>query len=253
MSTVEITFTGLFLVVPDGDDFTILLPRSTAHPHEHPEVGRSGSHITGKDIDLTAVLPRGGLNLPPHVTVPVTTLSGNKPIKPHLLEDAFPAADVKARIKVPKPARISSIGKAKWKMKTDLKHASNKLVFEYDGFAASTITIPTSTGSVDINESGEMIRIEFIHRAVTEPKCIPNLRALHVDAYYDLIEDPAERPIPELADDCPAALTVLELADEIASGVKGSKSLSIRRQVRAAIAKEKKSLSTFTCLVGSGT
>lgn len=249
MSTVEITLTGLFLVVPTGGDFTILLPKSMAHPHRSPTVNNES--IEGVDIDLTRELSRGTANIPPRSTVPIRTASGNRPVKTHLLSSSFPSNDLKARIRIPKPNNINRIGNALWDMEGTPIFASNALEFVYDG-GPSTITVPTAAGQKVINATGDVIRVSFVHRATVEPGCGARAGAHHVDAYYDLIDTPLKRPIPELLDACPAAFAVLALSENMLGGLREG-FIDLRQAYAAAIRDLGDSMSTFTCLVGSGT
>lgn len=249
MSTVEITLTGLFLVVPTGNDFTILLPAASKHPHLDPKVGLR--NLLKGDIDLTPTLPRPATpaEIPPHSTFPVRTACGGRPLKSHLIGGSLPS-DLKARIKVPKPVRLYCGERAKWAVGAGHLHASNKVVLEYDNYASPSLAVPSDTGDVHFQESGGLIRVSLIHAATVEPACQPGLTADHMHAYYDLIDGPTLQPIPKLEDACPPCLTALKFAQAALAAPNVPK---VRRDDEEAIAELKDSLSTFTCLVGSDT
>jgi hypothetical protein len=255
MSTVQITLTGLFLVVPTGNDFTILLPRSATHPHRPPIVGSNAS-IEDLEVDLTGLLPRGAENIPPDTTVPVKTLSGNSSLKPGLLTDRLPLPQLHGRIKLPKPHRI-------WPGRTSLFFvsgkpplvASNQLSFEYHGHTQTSVTVMTRSGQETFNEivGLGLIRVPFLHRAVHEPSCFPGIPTHHVGAYYELFDE-SEVHIPELGDPCLVGFESLAMFPEVFSALReDDRFLDVARRYRAATDRLQESLSTFTCLIGSGT
>lgn len=255
MSTVHIKLTGLFLVVPTGNNFTILVPESITHLHHPPIVGINAS-IEDVEVDLTRVLPRGAENIPLHTTVPVKTHSGSRPIKSGLLTDPLPLPELHGRIKLPKPHRI-------WPGKTSAFNvpthpplvASNELHLEYQGYSQTSLTVQTRSGPEVFNDPGTgLIQVPFLHRAVHEPPCHPGILAHHVAAYYELLEGAGIPVIPELADSCPAGFASLEVFPNVHSALQGdNRFVGLATRYEAAITALRASLSTFTCLVGSDT
>jgi hypothetical protein len=263
MSTVEVTFTGLFLFAHRGATIWALMPQSEHHPHTPFLYDDDGTQVklTEPDLDLASTIPAAGKGEIPSLAFPVPTFSG-KGLQAKLLDQEFPEHELTGRLKLAQPSFVAPGDTALWKVETVNqetgakefvnRYCTNELKFLYNNYSPSTVTINTSQRPFNYTaDSDGWIRIHFTHEPPPPPSSCKGTKpsAHHVEAYYKLMEVGGKQPIPQLLQVCPAQQQFLDAPNELRAVGGSSKRLA---EWEEAFDELFASLSTFTCLVGSG-
>lgn len=254
MSTVEIRFTGLFLFAQRDDIIWVLMPESTKHPHTpclYQPSGPEKVKLEEPDIDFSGTIKAAGNGAIPSMALPVDEFTGED-LKPRLLERRYPKADLTGRLKLAQPSFVAPGDTALWKVGNVNRYLTNELKFLYNGHRDDRVVIEVKEGKFTYRADADgWIRIHFTHEPKAENPCRGGKpSAHHVEAYYKLMErGGAAGPTPKLLQACPARLQLLDAIEGMDTGISRSKGRAARNAMFDELLV---SLSTFTCLVGSG-